>query len=71
MAKSTATESESAGPIPTYEITGLVPKKQMPIVFGGRDYDLANLTPDEAEYLLGFPEQVPYLKKSPAPESKT
>jgi len=35
----------------------------MPITFQGRDYDLASLSADDLDYLLDYPEQVPYLKK--------
>ena len=47
----------------TYQVQLLQELDYMPIHFHGRVYDLANLTADELAYLLGFPEQVPYLKK--------
>ena len=49
-------------PEKSYEVVGLQLSGHMPIWFGGREYDLANLSADDLEYLLGFPEQVPYLK---------
>ena len=47
---------------PDYEIVGLAPADHMPIQFDGQTYDLARLSADQAAYLLGFPDQVPYLK---------
>ena len=45
-----------------YTITGLDTTGPVVIDFGGRSYDLKQLTADELNYLLGFPGQVPYLK---------
>lgn len=45
-----------------YTISGLDTTGPVVIDFGGRSYDLKQLTADELNYLLGFPEQVPYLK---------
>ncbi|GAB3550616.1 hypothetical protein [Spirosoma fluminis] len=53
-----------------YEIVGLQEADRMPIRFAGREFDLANLSAEDAYFLLQHPEQVPYLKKldvSPAP----
>lgn len=52
----------TAAPPKNYEIVGLQPTDQMPVGFNGRTYDLANLTEEDAAYLLGFPEQVPFIK---------
>lgn len=56
------TEGTPPPATPSYEIVGLRTAESMPIEFRGRVFDLANLTAEEAAYLLGFPEQVPYLK---------
>lgn len=53
----------TAPPGRSYDIVGLQLADHMPITFRGRDYDLASLSADELDYLLEFPEQVPYLKK--------
>jgi hypothetical protein len=50
-------------PLQDYQIVGLQEADQMPIAFNGREFDLANLSTDDVAYLLGFPEQVPHLKK--------
>ena len=70
MAKQATTATEGINPQPgpvkadrNYTVTGLVPADRMPVQFDGREYDLASLTDEEAEYLLDFPEQVPYLKR--------
>jgi hypothetical protein len=47
----------------TYRTKGLEVSDYMPIRFEGRDYNLASLTADEVDYLLQFPDQVPYLEK--------
>lgn len=46
-----------------YEVIGLQPADTMPIEFDGQTYDLVSLSPSQLEYLLQFPDQVPYLKK--------
>lgn len=51
---------------PDYEITGLQLSDYMPIVFDGREYNLAKLTPAEVDYLSQYPDQVPYIKKKDA-----
>ncbi|WP_143092604.1 hypothetical protein [Arsenicibacter rosenii] len=48
-----------------FSVTGLAPADEMPVYFEGKRYDLARLTDEEAEYLLQFPEQVPYLTRNP------
>ena len=58
----TGSEGTEAAPAPDYEVVGLVKSDHMPVNFEGQTYDLANLSPDQAAYLLGFPEQVPYLR---------
>lgn len=67
MAKTTtpgavATEAAAAPTAPAYTIEGLEKSSRMPILFNGQEYDLANLRPEDVVYLLGFPDQVPYLK---------
>ncbi|MCX6216478.1 hypothetical protein [Spirosoma sp.] len=47
---------------PAFDIVGLELAASMPIYFENRLFDLAHLSADEATYLLGFPEQVPYLR---------
>lgn len=45
-----------------YTITGLDTSADVIIDFAGRSYNLKQLTVDELHYLLGFPDQVPYVK---------
>jgi len=64
MAKATQPKVEPPQQVARpYDIVGLQLADQMPIKFAGRDYDLANLSAEEAEFLLQYPEQVPYLQK--------
>ncbi|GAB3958193.1 hypothetical protein GCM10028805_52060 [Spirosoma harenae] len=62
MTKPKTTETASQlGAAPSWKVVGLEPAESMPIQFEGRTYDLARLTDEEAQYLLTFPDQVPYL----------
>ena len=45
-----------------YQIVGLQPAESMPIGFQNRIWDLASLSAEDADYLLGFPKQVPYIR---------
>lgn len=64
MPKTTKPEESAPGvvPAPSFTVVGLAISDHMPILFDGRQFDLANLSESEAAYLLGFPDQVPYLK---------
>ncbi|GAB4042213.1 hypothetical protein [Spirosoma litoris] len=70
MPKSTPTQDQQTDPASdvvgvqrkTYQIVGLEMSDYMPIRFDGVDYNLANLTADEVDFLVQHPDQVPYLK---------
>ena len=66
MKKTAQPPSVDAPPIsrPGYDIVGLQPADRMPISFAGRSFDLANLSAEDAAFLLGFPQQVPYLRQT-------
>jgi hypothetical protein len=65
MAKQTqpTAQAQPNEPARSYDIVGLQIADRMPIAFAGREYDLANLSAEDRDFLLQFPEQVPYLKK--------
>ncbi|WP_020599190.1 hypothetical protein [Spirosoma panaciterrae] len=54
---------------PDYQLTGLQLSDYMPIVFDGREYNLAKLTPAELDYLSQYPNQVPYIQKKDASQT--
>ncbi|GAB3956709.1 hypothetical protein GCM10028805_47420 [Spirosoma harenae] len=47
---------------PAYEIIGLQRQDHMPIEFEGNQYDLANLSDEQAAFLLQYPDKIPFLK---------
>lgn len=47
-----------------WEIIGLQKSDDMPIQYGGRSYNLARLTPEDAAFLLEQgPDLVPYIRR--------
>ncbi|MBD2700137.1 hypothetical protein IC229_05790 [Spirosoma sp. BT702] len=63
-----AKTGESAAPgvaARPFEVVNLEFSDHMPIGFQDRTYDLANLSNEDAAYLLGFPDEFPYLKALP------
>lgn len=44
------------------DIVGLLAADSMPIVFAGRDFDLANLSAEDEAYLRQYPDAVPYFR---------